>query len=115
MGKQPEQKIRSVIMRGGRVPGDSAQYYDECCCARCGSSCGSDGCDTCGNDGFITDDDTEWGESEEFLRCPECLGNPVRYFCLSSAEWCEANPLPGRESTPRGLVEWFREETKGGE
>lgn len=27
--------------------------------------------------------------------------------CLSSREWCKANPLPGRESQ-QSMPEWFR-------
>jgi len=27
--------------------------------------------------------------------------------CMSSPEWCEANPLPRREHIKRGKVEWF--------
>lgn len=30
------------------------------------------------------------------------------WFCLSSAEWCEANPTPGREHIESGTAEWFQ-------
>jgi hypothetical protein len=26
---------------------------------------------------------------------------------MSSPEWCEANPLPGREKVKRGELEWY--------
>ena len=29
--------------------------------------------------------------------------------CGNDAKWCEANPLPGRESVKRGTLEWFRD------
>ena len=81
----------------------------DCQCARCGSSCDADGCDECGNDGFVeTDDYYEFDdESDELVTCPECQGIPVVYRCLSSPEWCNANPLPGREGVRRGQIEWF--------
>ena len=75
----------------------------DCQCARCGSSCDSHGCETCGNDGWVWEEDDE----ERLRECPECLGNPVIYRCLSSREWCEANPVEGRENMPRGKIEWF--------
>ena len=82
----------------------------DCQCARCGSSCESDGCYTCGNDGFVDAGDCELEESYgdiDFIECPDCDGNPVVYRCLSSPEWCEANPVEGRENVPRGKIEWF--------
>jgi hypothetical protein len=36
--------------------------------------------------------------------CPSCEGTGTVVFCLSSPEWCEANPLPGREHVKRGVV-----------
>jgi hypothetical protein len=27
--------------------------------------------------------------------------------CLSPAQWCTANPMPGREAVERGAVEWY--------
>lgn len=48
-------------------------------------------------------------------RCGSSLTDLNRYceptnewFCLSSAEWCEANPLPGREHVPTGTPEWYQ-------
>ena len=34
------------------------------------------------------------------------------YWCLSSPEWCEANPMDGRDSVERGEIEWFLDEEK---
>ncbi len=89
------------------LPPQDANEWD-CQCARCGSSCESQGCDECGNDGWVECEDAD--DIEEFgycQVCPDCYGNPVRYWCLSSQEWCEANPLPGREAVSRGEIEWF--------
>lgn len=44
---------------------------------------------------------------EENVPCHVCGGGGGWLVCLSSAEWCEANPMPGRESVARGTVEWF--------
>jgi hypothetical protein len=71
-------------------------------CARCGSSMGSENCWFC-DDGITIDED---GCDTDDI-CEECNGRGVWNRCLSSPEWCEANPLPGRESVERGAIEWF--------
>ena len=78
-----------------------------CQCARCGSSCDSIGCDECDNDGIVLEDDYNDEGDDCYVECPDCCGNPVRYYCLSSPEWCKANPVDGRENVPRGMIEWF--------
>lgn len=82
----------------------------DCQCARCGSSVHSERCDYC-EDGF---DGHDCGEDcccclrpEENVPCQYCNGNGVWHTCLSSPEWCEANPLPGRKEVRRGQIEWF--------
>lgn len=75
-------------------------------CARCGSSVDSERCENC---------DDGWTEGDEdadicgcgYTRCWACDGRSVRHRCLSSPEYCEAHPLPGREGVERGKVEWF--------
>lgn len=71
----------------------------DCCCARCGSSIYSEPCGEC-EDGFD-------GHPEENVTCQYCDGTGVWHQCISSAEWCQANPLPGREDVERGAIEWF--------
>ena len=80
----------------------------DCQCARCGSSCGYEHCYAC-DDGF---DGHDCGEDccpclypEENVVCQICEGGWHR--CLSSPEWCNANPVPGREAVERGKIEWF--------
>ncbi len=82
----------------------------DCQCARCGSSVHSEHCEYC-EDGY---DGHDCGEDcccclnpEENVLCQFCLGAGVFHFCLSSAEWCQANPMPGREDVERGAIEWF--------
>lgn len=79
-------------------------------CARCGSSMHHERCKDC-EDGYSGH---ECGEDccaclypEENVICDTCGGYGGWYVCLSSPEWCEANPLPGRENVKRGEVEWF--------
>lgn len=74
----------------------------ECQCARCGSSAYWDECEFCGGEGAITtDDDCEWCYGEGCDSCIRACGWCDEYGgwwrCLSGREWCEANPLPGRE------------------
>lgn len=80
----------------------------ECQCARCGSSADWRECEEC-DDGYVEDD---WGDDVvpemHTVPCQFCRGHGGDYWCMSSREYCEANPLPGRESVERGKIEWFR-------
>jgi hypothetical protein len=82
----------------------------DCQCARCGSSMDTERCTEC-DDGF---DGHDCGDDcccclypEENVTCQYCDGKGIWWTCLSSPEFCQANPLPGRENVPRGKVEWF--------
>ena len=70
------------------------------CCARCGSIAITEACDEC-EGGWIDEED---GPGHT---CQACDGRGVYHVCLSSPEWCEANPAPGREGVQRGTLEWF--------
>ena len=90
-------------------PHDGKEW--DCQCARCGSSCDSVDCWDCGGEG-VTDHDC--GDDtccclypEDNVECDTCRGPGHWLQCMSSPEWCEANPLPGREGVERGKVEWF--------
>jgi hypothetical protein len=50
-------------------------------------------------------DGREW--ELQCARCGSSCATPRPFWCLSSAEWCNANPMPGRESVERGAIEWF--------
>lgn len=67
------------------------EYVNQC--GRCGSSIHFTDCIDCDGSGFI-----------DIFMCLECDGDGFIAFCLSSQEWCEANPLPGRDNTPRNTV-----------
>lgn len=87
----------------------------DCQCARCGSSVGWVGCTDCVSGLVWLEDD---GGLEIAEPCSTCAGNGGWDCCLSSSEWCAANPLPGREAVLRGTVEWFdvpARTTSGGE
>lgn len=82
-----------------------------CQCARCGSSCGWMECEECDEDGFV---DHECGEDccacefpEPNVVCDICGGHGGWRSCLSSSEFCNANPVPGREKIARGTIEWY--------
>ena len=73
-------------------------------CARCGSSVDSERCHC--DSGFEYD----YGDGiydVELVACDECDGAGVFHRCMSSYDYCQANPLPGREDIPRGKIEWF--------
>jgi hypothetical protein len=80
------------------IPGDRGE---DCQCARCGSSCAYLRCWNCDEDGYSAHD---CGEDcccclypENNVVCDGCNGTGGSWHCVSGPEWCEANPLPGRE------------------
>src|SRR5215472_12276763 len=79
----------------------------DCQCARCGSSVDSERCDQCEQGGVDVFDDDPDGFDTDGHVCDNCQGNYVFHTCMSSPEWCQANPLPGREAVERGKIEWF--------
>lgn len=86
----------------------------DCQCARCGSSCGWQDCCHC-EDGSLgsdcIDDLCHGGQcihgDSGFIACDICDGRGGWQHCLSGAEWCAANPMPGREGIEQGQIEWF--------
>lgn len=82
----------------------------DCQCARCGSSVDSEHCDQC-EDGFSGHDCGEdcccCAFPFDNVPCDVCRGQGVWRRCMSSPEFCNANPLPGREGIERGQIEWF--------
>lgn len=93
-----------------RRPPNDGRYW-ECQCARCGSSMDFQDCDYCGGEGYS---DHECGEDtccclypEDNVTCDICHGDGGWWMCLSSQEWCEANPLPGRENIKQNTQDWY--------
>lgn len=74
-------------------------------CGRCGSTLDFEDCDACCGEGVNVWEDDEGCEIEE--ECEQCGGDGFWSSCLSSDEWCQTHPLPGREGTDRGEIEWF--------
>lgn len=79
---------------------------EDCQCARCGSSVHFVDCWGCGGEGEVERDEWDFCGTY-FASCSDCRGSGGWYTCLSDAEWCEANPIVGRESIERGKIEWF--------
>lgn len=74
----------------------------DCQCARCGSSMHHVSCGACAGEGL-----PEYPGEDPEDECEECRGLGGWWECLSSSEWCEGNPLPGREDVARGAIKWF--------
>jgi hypothetical protein len=80
-------------------------------CGRCGSSVMFDDCPNCGGEGYSSHDCGEdsccCADPDDNVTCDICRGSGTIGICLSSPEWCNAHPLPGREATKRNTVDSF--------
>jgi hypothetical protein len=78
------------------------EHNEECQCARCGSSCEYLPCWDCGDDLYTHhdcgEDSCACRYPEDNVLCDTCRGRGGRWHCISSPEYCNANPMPGRES-----------------
>ena len=88
----------------GPCPRDGRTW--DCQCARCGSSCYFVDCDNCSGEGWIEDEDWQADEGDGW-DCEWCRGSGGHWACVSSPEYCEANPCEGRGELKRGTIEWF--------
>lgn len=91
---------------GERPPSDGREWEPQC--ARCGSSACHEPCDC--DDGY---DEHDCGEDscccafpEPNVICDRCHGYGGWYRCMSSRDFCMANPLPGREEMRGSQIEW---------
>lgn len=94
-------------------PRDANEW--DCQCGRCGSSCDYQECWNCDDGGCgsdCCDDLCHGGEcihgDSGQIRCDICQGHGGWWVCLSDREWCNANPIEGRENIKRGQIEWFK-------
>lgn len=101
-------KVDAYSVIADQPPRDGREW--ECQCAHCGSSCDWHECQSC-DDGF---DGHDCGEDtcccarpEDNVPCDICGGDGGWWVCMSGGDWCDAHPLPGRESIDRGQIEWF--------
>lgn len=76
--------------------------YDDCQCARCGSSVAHTRCYNCGGEGYSHHD---CGEDtccclnpDDNVICDICRGSGGWFCCISTPEYCETHPIPGREN-----------------
>jgi len=74
---------------------------EDCSCARCGSSVERVQCWNCGGEGYSHHN---CGEDcccclypEDNVICDICCGTGGWLCCVSTPEYCEANPIPRRE------------------
>ena len=72
--------------------------YQDSQCGRCGSSIATEDCEWCPATGWYDENDPN---------CRACHGTGYVHYCMSSPEWCEANPRPGREHVRRSTCEDF--------
>lgn len=94
---------------GGARPQDSREWDAQC--GRCGSTLTFEDCGACGGDGYVDhdcgEDSCPCADPEINVPCGVCDGEGGFPFCISSEEWCNANPRVGRENVERSTVEWF--------
>jgi hypothetical protein len=99
--------MSTVIAR--RPPSDGREWDAQC--ARCGSSLSFEECEQCGGEGVdgheCGDDSCCCADPEDNLPCDICRGQGAFPRCLSSTDWCKANPAPGREAIEPSTPEWF--------
>jgi hypothetical protein len=84
----------------------------DCQCARCGSTLEWEGCGACDGEGItgpgeLYEQDPLWYDEDDYEPCHQCDGEASYPICVSSEEYCQAHPMPGREETPRHTPEWF--------
>lgn len=93
-----------LAQAGESVPPGS----DDPVCARCGSLAVWMECFFC-EDGFSEHDCGEdtccCAEPEPNVACDICDGFEGWWACGSSEDWCQANPMPGRENVEPGEID----------
>ena len=102
-----ENKMDSIISKDH--PSDNKNW--DCQCARCGSSMEFEECWNCGGTKFSYHDCGEdcccCLDPEDNVICDICDGDGGWLLCISSPEWCQANPLGNRENIKSSTPEWF--------
>jgi hypothetical protein len=79
-------------------------------CARCGTDVEWVDCERCDGmgetePGELYEEDPLWYDEDDIDPCHQCGGHGGWWVCLSSREWCEVNPRPGRNDVKRGTIE----------
>lgn len=80
-------------------------------CARCGHDVEFVTCESCGGDGHtglgeLYEQDPLWYDPDDIEVCQSCLGSGGDFWCVNTMEYCESNPIKGREDIRRGVIEW---------
>lgn len=105
----PQTQIARPVF-GDNPPHDGRHWDAQC--ARCGSDLDWEECNDCGGEGRtapgeLHEEDPLWYDPGDTRPCYSCGGKASWPWCLSSPEWCNANPLKGREAVERNTPEWF--------
>lgn len=95
---------------GENHPSDGRDWDAQC--ARCGSSLDWILCEACGGEGItgpgeLYEEDPLWYDKDDYEACHQCGGKASWPQCISGSEWCNANPLEGRQAVERSTPEWF--------